>query len=203
MPLSTSSLTFRLVEEYGFGVFSSIRADGHVPPALVRARRRTAHCPLLPPGRGGPAEHDRGFACRNGNPPISPPCVRPSLGNSTSRPPTATPICSRMPAGRRRRYTTRHRRCAIGSVVDSELKVLGLQGLRVVDASVMPTVVRGTKHQRSDNHDRGKGGGPQSRRTSCAHLVCIRRDDGVDSVGAGASLGRVSSSMSGAPVLGR
>ena len=33
--------------------------------------------------------------------------------------------------------------CAIGSVVDNELKVFGLDGLRVVDASVMPTVVRG------------------------------------------------------------
>src|SRR5262249_61061078 len=33
--------------------------------------------------------------------------------------------------------------CAIGSVVDSHLKVFGLHGLRVVDASVMPTVVRG------------------------------------------------------------
>jgi choline dehydrogenase len=33
--------------------------------------------------------------------------------------------------------------CAIGSVVDTELKVLGLGSLRVVDASVMPNVVRG------------------------------------------------------------
>jgi len=33
--------------------------------------------------------------------------------------------------------------CAIGSVVDAELKVDGLDGLRVVDASVMPVVPRG------------------------------------------------------------
>lgn len=33
--------------------------------------------------------------------------------------------------------------CAIGPVVDSDLRVHGVQGLRVVDASVMPTVVRG------------------------------------------------------------
>ena len=33
--------------------------------------------------------------------------------------------------------------CAMGRVVDSELRVLGLDALRVVDASVMPTLVRG------------------------------------------------------------
>ena len=33
--------------------------------------------------------------------------------------------------------------CAMGQVVDAELRVLGMDGLRVIDASVMPTLVRG------------------------------------------------------------
>jgi choline dehydrogenase-like flavoprotein len=33
--------------------------------------------------------------------------------------------------------------CAIGSVVDAELRVEGLEGVRVVDCSVMPRVPRG------------------------------------------------------------
>jgi choline dehydrogenase len=32
--------------------------------------------------------------------------------------------------------------CAMGSVVDPELRVLGVEGLRVADASVMPTITR-------------------------------------------------------------
>lgn len=42
-------------------------------------------------------------------------------------------------------HTTYHptSTCAIGKVVDPSLRVLGFEGLRVVDASVMPSVIRG------------------------------------------------------------
>jgi choline dehydrogenase len=36
--------------------------------------------------------------------------------------------------------------CAMGAVVDSELRVLGTSSLRVVDASVMPTITRANTH---------------------------------------------------------
>jgi choline dehydrogenase len=45
----------------------------------------------------------------------------------------------------RRAHTVYHPvgTCSMGAVVDGELRVLGLDGLRVVDASVMPTIPRG------------------------------------------------------------
>jgi choline dehydrogenase len=36
--------------------------------------------------------------------------------------------------------------CAMGSVVGSDLKVTGVEGLRVADASVMPSIIRGNTH---------------------------------------------------------
>jgi choline dehydrogenase len=36
--------------------------------------------------------------------------------------------------------------CAMGSVVDSTLRVTGVTGLRVADASIMPTIIRGNTH---------------------------------------------------------
>ena len=57
--------------------------------------------------------------------------------------------------------------CAMGSVVDSELRVLGMDGLRVVDASVMPTLVRGNTNaptimiaERASDLIRGLDAGP-------------------------------------------
>src|SRR5919199_6138248 len=39
--------------------------------------------------------------------------------------------------------------CRIGSVVDPQLRVLGIEGLRVADASVMPNVVSGNTNAAS------------------------------------------------------
>ena len=52
--------------------------------------------------------------------------------------------------------------CAIGSVVDPQLRVYGVEGLRVADASVMPTITRGNTNA-ATHHDRREGRGHPSR----------------------------------------
>lgn len=43
-----------------------------------------------------------------------------------------------------RPHSTSH--CAMGPVVDWQLRLYGIEGLRVVDASVMPTITRANTH---------------------------------------------------------
>ena len=52
------------------------------------------------------------------------------------------------------------------SVVDPELRVHGVPGLRVVDASVMPALVAGATHA-ADGHDRGEGRVPRQEGGEC------------------------------------
>jgi len=73
---------------------------------------------------------------------------QPALKSVTTGPftvPESTTDDDLMAYSRRTAQTVYHptSTCAIGAVVDNRLRVLGLQGIRVVDASVMPTVVRG------------------------------------------------------------
>jgi choline dehydrogenase len=65
--------------------------------------------------------------------------------------------------------------CAIGSVVDAELRVEGVDGVRVVDASVMPMVPRGNTNapviavaERAADLIRGRGAGGAASLTSSA-----------------------------------
>ena len=68
-----------------------------------------------------------------------------SGGGRTSSCRSPTPRATSWTSSQRRAHTLYHPvgTCAMGSVVDAELRVLGLEGLRVVDASVMPTIPRG------------------------------------------------------------
>jgi choline dehydrogenase-like flavoprotein len=63
--------------------------------------------------------------------------------------------------------------CAMGQVVDSELRVHGVNGLRVVDASVMPTITRGNTNAPTimiaeKGADLIRGAAPAARREAAA-----------------------------------
>ena len=71
-------------------------------------------------------------------------------GRAARRSACPTPTRSRTssPGSPARAQTVYHptSTCAIGAVVDPELRVYGTEGLRVVDASVMPTITRANTH---------------------------------------------------------
>jgi choline dehydrogenase len=71
----------------------------------------------------------------------------------------------------------------MGAVVDDELRVLGIDGLRVIDASVMPTLVRGNTNaptimiaERASDLIRGR-----------TAATAARREPAVASAGGGSS----------------
>ncbi len=66
------------------------------------------------------------------------------------------------------------------SVVDMELRVHGIEGLRVIDATVMPAVTS-TNTQRADHHDRRKGRrDDQRRRAAKTGGVAVAGGSAVD-----------------------
>ena len=92
--------------------------------------------------RGRPPERSSRASGWRSRSPRRSPCRRRRASPSACRPATRTPRSWTFV--RRAGQTVYHptSTCAIGSVVDPQLRVYGIDGLRVADASVMPTITR-------------------------------------------------------------
>ena len=111
--------------------------------AHAAARLQAARAVQLPDDRRGPRKHDRrhadGARDRRAG----------AAAQAVERAPFSVPASDSdgdmMAFIERAAQSVYHptSTCAIGAVVDSELRVYGVDGLRVVDASVMPTITRG------------------------------------------------------------
>ena len=100
----------------------------------------------LPHDRGGPREH-RSPATRIALEIAAQPALQAVRAEPFSVPASDSDE-DILAWGRKNGQTVYHptSTCAIGSVVDPELRVYGIEGLRVVDASVMPTITRANTH---------------------------------------------------------
>ena len=120
-------------------------------PPTTRPRSRSSATASTPRRRTW-----RGRSRRCGWPRRSAPsrrCAATAPSRSRCRPAIPTTTCA--PTSPRTTFPIYHPvgTCAIGSVVDADLRVQGLEGIRVVDASVMP-IVPARQHQRADDRDR-------------------------------------------------
>ena len=136
--------------------------------AAGAAARLEAARPLqLPHDRGGPAEHDRRAAARARDLVAARHEGGRARAVQRARRPTRTRTSSTSRSGPARPSTTRPRPARWAPSSTPSCGCYGVEGLRVVDASVMPTITRGNT-QRPDRDDRREGRRPDRDRSPVA-----------------------------------
>ena len=116
--------------------------------ALAGADGQAADPAQLPGHRRGPGGADQGRAPRRGHRRPAGAGRRDHRRHAALRRAPTTPASSPTSSATRRRIYHPVGTCGMGRVVDDELRVLGMESLRVVDASVMPTL-GARQHQRA------------------------------------------------------